>query len=174
MKFLETRQRNTYALAGAFEYIANITRNRDGALSGICMKLVTMGEAACRMGISVDTVRRRLNRGELSGRLQRTPRGFIWLIDIPGPNRPGMTSEASAAGPASVSASNPAGGALPAGGVQALRELLDVLRHEIDANDRTHESKGRQVEMLHVLLQQTLSGPSPPGQHRTWNSGPQW
>ncbi len=137
------------------------------------MELVTLSDAARRMGVSEDTVRQRLRRGELSGRLQRTPQGFIWLIDAPGGFGPGMNSEANTAGPLFKSANNPAGGALPAGGVHALRELLDVLRHEFDAKDRTQETKNRRAEMLHVHLQQTLHGPSPPGRHRTWNSGPQ-
>ena len=52
------------------------------------MDLVTMGEAAQRLGVSVDTIRRRLRRGELEGQHQPTPQGFIWLIEMPNPALP--------------------------------------------------------------------------------------
>jgi hypothetical protein len=131
------------------------------------MELVTMGEAAQRMGVSVDTVRRRLHRGELAGRLQPTLQSFTWLIEVPERFGSGLTSKAGAAGPAFASASTPAGVALPAGGVRALRALMDVLMHESDSRDRPLESKDCQTERVHVLLQQTLNVPSPPGRHRT-------
>jgi hypothetical protein len=146
------------------------------------MELVTMGEAAHRIGVSVDTVRRRLRRGELQGRHQPTPQGFIWLIEIPEQSGLGMASEAgmggrgsapadAAAGPAITSASTPADVAPSAGDVRTLRELMVVLRQEIDARDRQLETKDRQIEQLHVLLQQTQYVSSPLGQDRTWNSG---
>ena len=127
------------------------------------MELVTMVEAAQRMGVSVDTVRRRLHRSELAGRLQPTLQGFIWLIEVPERSGSGLTSEAEAAGPAFAPASTPAGVALPAGGVRALRRLMYALMHENNARDRPLESKDYQSERMHVLLQQVLNVPSPPG-----------
>ena len=124
------------------------------------MELVTMGEAARRIGVSVDTVRRRFRRGELSAQLQRTPQGFIWLIEITERFGPGMTLDVGAAGPAFASASTPADVALPAGRVRALRGMIEVLMHETDTGNRQRESKDRQIDRLRVLLRQTRHVPS--------------
>ena len=125
-----------------------------------------MSEAALRMGISVDTVRRRLRKGELQGRHQPTPQGFIWLVELPDPSttleagddptpyvRADATSQAHDAG-----ARHFTGHQSESGNTPALRELVDVLRHEIDTRDRQLESKDRQIEQLHSLLQQAQSG----------------
>lgn len=137
-----------------------------------------MGEAALRMGVSVDTVRRRLRRGELQGRHQPTPQGFIWLVDLP--ETPGSASTAETwagplqSAPAGATARTPlsrAGalrdGAPSPGDVRGLRELVDVLRHGIDTRDRQLESKDRQIEQLHALLQQAQSVPPLASQLRT-------
>jgi len=46
-------------------------------------ELVPMTEAARRLGVSVDTVKRRLKRGDLTGEQLPTPQGFTWLIAMP-------------------------------------------------------------------------------------------
>jgi hypothetical protein len=111
------------------------------------MQLVTMGEAAERLGVSVDTVRRRLRRGELKGRHQLTSQGFIWLIEAPepvgantgvepGPGKARLHLGSAPAGSTAVRA-NATGDAAPAANdLQALRELAEVLRHEIEARDQ--------------------------------------
>ena len=47
------------------------------------MELVTMTEAARRLDVTVETVKRRLRRGELQGQKQPRPQGFTWLIEMP-------------------------------------------------------------------------------------------
>lgn len=44
---------------------------------------VSIKTAAERLGISPDTVRRRLKRGELQGRQESTAQGFVWQIELP-------------------------------------------------------------------------------------------
>lgn len=44
---------------------------------------VSITEAAQRLGVSDDTVRRRLRVGQLEGRRERTPRGYRWLVQVP-------------------------------------------------------------------------------------------
>src|SRR5215212_5855918 len=46
-------------------------------------QLVSIQEAAARLGVSVDTVRRRLKRGELTGEREPTPQGFVWRVALP-------------------------------------------------------------------------------------------
>jgi hypothetical protein len=47
------------------------------------MPFVTVPEAAIRLGIAPQTVKRRLKRGKLRGRQETTPQGFVWLVDVP-------------------------------------------------------------------------------------------
>lgn len=44
---------------------------------------VPIRDAAQRLGVSPDTVRRHLKSGEMTGERQKTPQGFIWLVDVP-------------------------------------------------------------------------------------------
>jgi hypothetical protein len=53
------------------------------------MPFVTVPEAAVRLGISPQTVKRRLKSGKLRGRQEATAQGFNWRVDIPDiPNTP--------------------------------------------------------------------------------------
>jgi hypothetical protein len=138
------------------------------------MHLVTMGEAAQRLGISVDTIRRRLRRGELKGHLQLTPQGFIWLFEVAERqgvgtdvgHGPGKAPLRLASAPGAPPALRPIGqrDAAPAANeAQALRELVEVLRRELESRNQQLDSKDRQIEQLHALLQQAQSSPAPPG-----------
>ena len=42
-----------------------------------------MAQAAQQLNVSIDTVRRRLAKGELKGTQDPTPQGYRWLIDLP-------------------------------------------------------------------------------------------
>jgi DNA-binding transcriptional MerR regulator len=43
----------------------------------------TIGEAARRLGVSPDTVRRHIRDGKLPASKQPTSRGLVWLVDLP-------------------------------------------------------------------------------------------
>jgi len=140
---------------------------------------VSMPEAAHHLGISVDTVRRRLHRGELHGHQEPTAQGFRWLIDIPdatstdpsstpatatlGQNgsHPGTTLDATLGQPGTNS-----------GEVEALREIIDVVKAEVvtlQEQLRTQlEAKDNQIQELHVLLQQQAALPAPKETRRWW------
>lgn len=61
---------------------------------------VTIREAAARLGISRDTVRRRLTAGELAGEKRDTPQGETWFVELPD-DAPAPAGEAApAASPA--------------------------------------------------------------------------
>ena len=155
------------------------------------MDLVTMAEAAQRLGVSIDTVRRRLRRGELQGRHQPTPQGFIWLVQVPEPADHGpiagyVNRESSPTHgeenerPVLAGAGTPADAATSGGDIHALRELVDVLRHEIDTRDRQLEtkdgqlkSKDRQIEQLHLMLKQAHFGSLQPVQPKGRTLGAQ-
>lgn len=44
---------------------------------------VSIKAAGERYGVSVDTIRRRLKRGELAGRKEATAQGFAWVVEVP-------------------------------------------------------------------------------------------
>lgn len=48
----------------------------------------SVSDAAQVFGVSVDTIRRRMKRGELTTRREQTPQGFRWLIQLPGQAAP--------------------------------------------------------------------------------------
>src|SRR4051794_26841025 len=50
---------------------------------------VSLKEAARRLGVSQETVRRQVRSGELRSFQERTPNGFRWLIELPTPARRG-------------------------------------------------------------------------------------
>lgn len=97
------------------------------------MAAVTIREAARRLGVSEDTVRRRMRRGDLVGVREDTAAGFRWLVEVP---EEGPEAEAGPTGSA---------------------ELLEVaLAHERDVRallERELEARRREVSELHVLLQ---------------------
>ncbi len=45
--------------------------------------LVTKKEAAELLGVSVDTIDRRIKRGELKGHKELRPQGLTWLVEVP-------------------------------------------------------------------------------------------
>jgi hypothetical protein len=98
---------------------------------------VSIAEAARRLGVSADTVRRRLHSGTLPGHKEATPQGYVWRVDLPGahvpPTQPPMQQE----------------------GDTITRALVDMLRTQLAEKDRQLAERAREVEQLHVLLQNT-------------------
>jgi hypothetical protein len=119
------------------------------------MAKVSIAEAAHRLSISQDTVRKRLRLGELTGEQVKAPGGFRWLIELPGENaepqgqdethQEGITNE-----------------------VPYVRELVDSLQAQIRAQQEELEARRREVEQLHILLQQAQAALPAPRDNRSW------
>jgi excisionase family DNA binding protein len=132
------------------------------------MDCVPIAEAARRMGVSVDTVKRRLRNGELQGYKQPGRGGFSWLIEMDDSSPSNSSGNTSANATVNAPAND--------GETQALRELVDTLRSQVTAQQNQLESyqqqfeaKDRQIEQLHVLLQQAQAAlPAPRENHRSW------
>ena len=132
-----------------------------------------MVEAAHQLGVSVDTVKRRIQKGELKGRQQPRPQGFVWLVEMPEEtNLPG-----------SHPANTPVDTAVMAGELRRLEEMVQFLKAELNGRDiqielwkqeaEAHreqlQAKDRQIEQLHVLLQQAQAAlPAPREGHAWW------
>ena len=126
-----------------------------------------MAEAARSWGVSVDTVKRRLRRGELHGRKQPRPQGFTWLIELEqslnGTNAStqGRTDAGTDAGTDELHRLEDLVASLQAQ-IEAQQEQLSVKDHQI-------ETKDRQTEQLHVLLQQAQAVlPAPRESRHSW------
>ncbi len=65
------------------------------------MEEVPIAEAARRLGVSVDTVKRRLRSGQLQGHKQPGRGGFSWLIEMKGAS-PGASQGSASANAAVV------------------------------------------------------------------------
>jgi chromosome segregation ATPase len=115
---------------------------------GALMELVTMTEAAQKLGVSTDTIKRRLRRGELKGRKQPRPQGFTWLIEleVEFENDNGTQAATRAHTDASTDAST--------GALEHLEDLIVSLRSQVAAQQEQLLAKDHQIEQLHVLLQQ--------------------
>jgi hypothetical protein len=109
---------------------------------------VPIREAAGRLGVSDDTIRRRLRRGELVGEQQPTPQGFTWLVELPEvePSRrdTSTTPQAPTVPPWERD-----------GEIRRLEEMVAILREELDA-------RRREVQELHILLQRAQAALPPP------------
>lgn len=94
---------------------------------------VTIQKAATILRISPSTIRRQIDEGTLTGHQRPTPEGLTWFVELPEDSR----------APQDV----------------RLRELVDTLRRRVEIQAEQLTAKDRQIEQLHVLLQQaTLAG----------------
>jgi hypothetical protein len=114
------------------------------------MVKVSIAEAAHRLGISQDTVRKRLRLGELRGEQISAPGGFRWLIEVP-PDE---------------------GGTEIAEAPSELDEVLrDVIRRQDETMNQLREqlsAKDQQISELHVLLQQAQAALPAPRNNQPW------
>ena len=119
---------------------------------------ISIQEAAMRLGVSVETIRRRAHKGVLKSRQVPTPQGFVWMVELPNdePQRETPSEESD----------------------EPLHELVEVLKAQLEKKDHqleiqaAHqeqlEAKDRQIEQLHVLLQQAQAALPAPRENRSW------
>lgn len=90
------------------------------------VEMVTIAEAARRLDVSADTIRRRLKRGEISGERRRTKAGETWFVAVPAA---AAVEEAAAMPPLTA----------------AEREELVVLRERVAGLERIVEVSQREA-----------------------------
>ena len=123
----------------------------------------TLAEVAKAYEVSVDTIRRRIRRGELEGRRQQTPSGFKWLALLP-PETPSPSE-----GPQEAAESPQSTGTVPSGVTivqQDQEELITTLRQELALRNREiarlHEVLATQAQSIaHVTAALPVMAPSP-------------
>jgi len=102
---------------------------------------VTIREAAERLGVSPDTIRRRISKGQLEAAQEPRPQGFVWMVELPRPKAKRRRS--SSRRPPRSKGPTPA--ELEA---KHLQEKVDMLTTEL-------ESRRREISELHQLLGQS-------------------
>jgi len=105
------------------------------------MKEVPILDAAKILNVSMDTVRRRIGKGELKARKVPSPHGETYLVEVPDDaDPPREVPEDKEDNPVAI---------------EAMRKTISILETELEA-------RRREVQELHVLLQQAQKQ-LPPG-----------
>lgn len=120
---------------------------------------VSMRDAAEAMGCSVDTVRRRIKRGDLPARKETTPQGWRWLVQVPQTaTQKALESPESAVIPASDPAPMIAE-------IAALRADIAALRAELARV---------QAELPARVVAALPAEAEPPSQRKGWRAWLAW
>jgi len=105
---------------------------------------VSIGEAARRLGVSADTIRRRIGKGELLAHKEPTPQGYRWEVELQ-PNDQAVNSHE--------------------GNTEA---LVTALQAQVLAQAEELDARRREVQELHVLLQTAQTALSAPKSRPWW------
>jgi excisionase family DNA binding protein len=124
----------------------------------VSLALVSIKEAAQRLGVVEATVRRHIHNGELVAHQVPRPQGFVWMVELPGdevgkPGNNGMSEELM--------------GSLR-DTIRRQDETIAQLQEQLQSKDGQLESKDKQIEQLHVLLQQAQAALPAPRNGRPW------
>jgi excisionase family DNA binding protein len=111
---------------------------------------VSVNEAARLLGVSRDTITRRIRAGDLEAHQEPRPQGHVWRVVIP--------DEAISEGHYSD----------VMGELQTLRKMVSMLQTQVEADREELVSKNKQIEQLHVLLQQAQAALPAPRDNRRW------
>jgi multidrug efflux pump subunit AcrA (membrane-fusion protein) len=127
------------------------------------VELLSIGQAVTRLGVSEVTIRRRLRKGELKGQKRQTPQGYVWLIelpdDIPEDNKNGGDGEGESLAELVAALRSQ---------VEGQQELVDSLQAQVKIQQEELTAKNKQIEQLHVLLQQAQAALPAPRDNRPW------
>lgn len=116
------------------------------------MPRVSIKEAARRLGVAEATIRRRIHRGDLLGVQETTPQGFSWLVVLPDSDSPEEREADSRRREARMS---------PEVEAPALRDLVALLKHELDSRNRELDARRREIQELHAMLKEARAQSSP-------------
>ena len=111
------------------------------------METVSIGDAATRLGVSADTIRRRIGKGTLTARQKPTAQGFRWQVDIP---------EIIDGQEANGHHNN------------AMEHLLLSLESQVRAQAEELEARRREISELHIMLQQSQAALTAPKRRPWW------
>jgi transposase len=127
------------------------------------MGLVSVSEAARSLGVSEETVKRRIRRGELNGQQQPRPQGYAWMVDIPE-----EVLASTAQHDTTTTHDDDTDHNTSSGEIRRLEEMVTLLRQQLSVYQEEVESRRREVQELHVLLQQAQAALPAPRNSKPW------
>jgi len=104
---------------------------------------VSIGEAAQRLGVSTDTIRRRISRGALTAHKDSTP-PYRWEVELQTNNQPTSSQDSN------------------------LDALVIALEGQVKAQAEELDARRREVQELHVLLQTAQAALTAPERRPWW------
>jgi hypothetical protein len=114
------------------------------------MPKLTIKEAAQRLRVSELTIRRRLAKGLITGVQEPTPQGYVWMVDL---------SDDEAEGDHRVTQEI----------ISRMDDTIAILSDQVKVQQEELTAKNKQIEQLHVLLQQAQSAlPAPKESQHSW------
>jgi uncharacterized protein YlxW (UPF0749 family) len=131
------------------------------------MVLVPVIEAARFLGVSEETIKRRIRRGELNGQQQPRPQGYVWMVDIP-VDIPKEVLASTSQHDTTTTHDDDTDHNTSSGEIRRLEEMVELLRQQLSAYQEEVESRRREVQELHVLLQQAQAALPAPRDNRSW------
>jgi len=103
---------------------------------------VSIGDAAHRLGVSTDTIRRRISKGELTAHQEPTPQGYRWKVEL---NQRAINGQDD-----------------------KLEALVTSLQAQLQAQAEELDARRREVQELHVLLQTAQTALTAPTRRAWW------
>jgi hypothetical protein len=133
------------------------------------MESFTIKEAAQRLALSELTIRRRLHAGLLAGHKEKTPQGFVWIVELPD-DVPGVETKKNGNKEAEDREDQSLAESVAAlsARVEGQQKLIEALQSQIQSQKDQLEARGREVQELHVLLQQAQAALPAPRENRSW------
>ena len=105
---------------------------------------VSVGEAARRLGVSVDTIRRRIGKGEITAHQEPTPQGYRWEVELELTDQPLNGHDSN------------------------IEALVTTLQAQVQAQAEELDARRREVQELHVLLQTAQAALTAPERRPWW------
>jgi hypothetical protein len=113
------------------------------------MPKLTIKEAAKRLRVSELTIRRRLAKGLISGVQEPTPQGYVWMVEL---------SDDEAEGDQGITQEI----------ISRMDDTIAILSEQVKVQQEELAAKNKQIEQLHVLLQQFQIALPAAGDNRSW------
>lgn len=130
------------------------------------IKQVSIRKAAAKLGVSEQTIRRRLHNGLIKGHQENPPNG-PWLVEMEGRHDLG-----NGLGDGHQDQDHGQTDEHQGNGQGSMAEIVAMLKARVQAQETELEARRREVQELHVLLRQTqaaLPAPTPTASPNWWS-----
>lgn len=121
---------------------------------------LTVTDAAQHLGVSVETVRRRLRNGLLAGTRTVTPTGHVWSVTLPVDAVPATATPTAIPVPTSI-ATPALPVTLPVDGVAMLDARIADLRDEVASLRAMLDARAVEVASLHRIIDAMVTANRP-------------